>query len=123
MCLLLLWKSERRKNNCYLVFADKNDVFLFFKKDKYLTGLAFAQEAHASLKEPQNNRNYSRSENFFFKAVLIKLKQCMEPCVSCFYLTYWNTCENLHYESRIYFKSYTTTKKTIDRQYTERRQL
>ena len=28
MCLLLLWKSERRKNNCYLVFADKNEVFL-----------------------------------------------------------------------------------------------
>ena len=50
-CLLLLWKSERRKNNCYLVFGDKNDVFLFFKNDKYLTRLAFAQEAHASLKE------------------------------------------------------------------------
>ena len=32
--LLLLWKSERRKNNCYLVFGDKNEVFLFFKKDK-----------------------------------------------------------------------------------------
>ena len=24
ICLLLLWKSERRKNNCYLVFGDKN---------------------------------------------------------------------------------------------------
>ena len=23
MCLLLLWKSERRKNNSYLVFGDK----------------------------------------------------------------------------------------------------
>ena len=55
-CLLLLRKSERRKNNCYLVFGDKNDVFLFLKNDKYLTRLAFAQEAHASLKEPQNNR-------------------------------------------------------------------
>ena len=56
MCLLLLWKSQRRKNNCYLVSDDKNDVFLFFKKDKYVTRLAFTQEAHASLKEPQNNR-------------------------------------------------------------------
>ena len=55
-CLLLLWKSKRRKNNCYLVFGDKNDVFLFFKNDKYWTRLAFAQEAHASLKERQNNR-------------------------------------------------------------------
>ena len=56
MCLLRLWKSERRKNNCYLVLGDKKDVFLFFKKDKYLTRLAFAREVHASLKEPQNNR-------------------------------------------------------------------
>ena len=31
MVFLLLWKSERRKNNCYLVFADKNEVFLFSK--------------------------------------------------------------------------------------------
>ena len=31
MCLLLLWKSERRKNNCYLVFGDKTKC-LFFKK-------------------------------------------------------------------------------------------
>ena len=30
--LLPLWKSERRKNNCYLVFGDKNEVFLFFEK-------------------------------------------------------------------------------------------
>ena len=88
MCLLLLWKSERRKNNCYLVFGDKNDVFLFSKKIWYLTRLAFAQEAHASLKEPQNNRNYSRSENVLIKAEYIELKQCIEPCVSCFYLTY-----------------------------------
>ena len=56
MCLLLLWKSERRNNNWYLVFGDENEVFLFFKNDKYLTRLAFAQETHASLKEPQNNR-------------------------------------------------------------------
>ena len=56
MCLLLLWKSERRNNNWYLVFGDENEVFLFFKNDKYLTRLAFAQDAHASLKEPQNNR-------------------------------------------------------------------
>ena len=56
MCLLLLWKSERRNNNWYLVFGDENDVFLFFKNGKYLTRLAFAQEAHASLKEPQNNK-------------------------------------------------------------------
>ena len=55
-CLLLLWKSERRKNDCYLVFGDKSDVFLFFKDDKYLTRLAFTQEAHALLKERQNNR-------------------------------------------------------------------
>ena len=47
MCLLLLRKSERRTNNCYLVFGDKNEVFLFFKKNKYETRLAFAQEAHA----------------------------------------------------------------------------
>ena len=51
MCLLLLWKSERRNNNWYLVFGNKNDVFVFFKNDKYLTRLVFAQEAHASLKE------------------------------------------------------------------------
>ena len=88
MRLLLLWKSERRKTNCYLVFGDKNDEFLFFKNNIYLILLAFAQEAHALLKEPQNNRNYSRSENFFFKAVIIKPKQGIEPCVSCFYLTY-----------------------------------
>ena len=53
MCFLLLWRSERGNNNWYLVFGDKNDVFLFFKHDKYLTWLAFAQEAHASLKNPQ----------------------------------------------------------------------
>ena len=38
MCLLLLWKSERRKNNCYLVFGDKNiknEEFPFFKQNKY----------------------------------------------------------------------------------------
>ena len=56
ICLLQLWKSEIRKNNCYLVFGDKNEVFLFFKKDKYWTRLAFAQEAHASLKGPQNDK-------------------------------------------------------------------
>ena len=56
MCLLLLWKSERRKNNYHLVFGDKNDVFLFFKQDKYLTRLAFAQDIHALPKEPQNSR-------------------------------------------------------------------
>ena len=56
MFLILLWKSERRKNNCYRVFGDENNVLFFFKKDKYLTGSAFAQEAHASLREPQNNR-------------------------------------------------------------------
>ena len=36
MYLLLLWKSERRKKNCYLVFGDKNtenDEFLFFKQN------------------------------------------------------------------------------------------
>ena len=55
-CLVLLRKSERRKNNCYLVFGDKNEVFLFFKKDKYETRLAFAQEPHAPLMEAQNNR-------------------------------------------------------------------
>ena len=49
-------KSERRKNNCYLVFGNKNDVFPFFKKEKYLARLGFAQEARVSLKEPQNNR-------------------------------------------------------------------
>ena len=26
------WK---KKNDCYLVFGDKNEVFHFFKKDKY----------------------------------------------------------------------------------------
>ena len=59
ICLLLLWKSERRKNNCYLVFGDKNsenEEILSFKQNKYETRLAFAQEAHALLKEPQNNR-------------------------------------------------------------------
>ena len=56
MCLLLLWKSERRNNNWYLVFGNKNEVFLFFKNGKYLTRVGFAQEAHASLKEPQNNK-------------------------------------------------------------------
>ena len=60
MCLLLLWKSERRKNNCYPVFGDKNELFLFFKKDKYQTLLAFAQEAHATLTEPQSNRKLTR---------------------------------------------------------------
>ena len=38
ICLLLLWKSERRKSNCYLVFGDKNienEEFLFFKQNKY----------------------------------------------------------------------------------------
>ena len=49
-------ESERRKNNYYLAFGDKNDVFLSFKNVKYLTRLTFAQEAHALLKEPQNKR-------------------------------------------------------------------
>ena len=56
MCLLLLWKSERRKSNCYLFFGDNNEVFLFSKTDKYSTQLDFAQDAYAPLKEPQNNR-------------------------------------------------------------------
>ena len=30
ICLLLLWKSERRKN-CYLVFGDKTKWFIFQK--------------------------------------------------------------------------------------------
>ena len=64
------------------------------------------------------------TENVLIKAVKIKLKLFMEPCVSCIYLTYivWNVCENLNYESA-YFKSYTMAKNTIDRQYTERGQL
>ena len=33
ICLLPLWKSERRTNNCYVVFGDKNEVFPFFKED------------------------------------------------------------------------------------------
>ena len=59
MCFLLLWKRERRKNNYYLVFPDKNKVFLFFQRDKYQTRLAFAQDAHVPLKKPQNNRRFS----------------------------------------------------------------
>ena len=51
-------ESERRKSNCYLVFDDKNDVFLFFINVKYLTPLTFAQEAHALLKEPRENKAY-----------------------------------------------------------------
>ena len=54
MCLLLLWKSKRRKNNCCLVFGDKNKVFLSSKKIN-IKRLAFSQEAH----EPQNNRRLS----------------------------------------------------------------
>ena len=60
VCLLLLWKRERRKNNCYLVFGDKNienEEFLISKKINVKHGWpAFAQEAHAPLKEAQNNR-------------------------------------------------------------------
>ena len=37
--------------------------------------------------------------------------------------TVWNMCENLHYESVLISKSYSTTKNTVDRQYTERGQL
>lgn len=35
------------------------------------------------------------TEKVLIKAVQIDLNQCMEPCVSCFYLTYtvWNMCE------------------------------
>ena len=49
----------------------------------------------------------------------------MELCISCIYLTYivWNMCENLHYESVYISKRYTTSKYTVDRQYTERGQL
>ena len=60
MSLLLLWKSERRKSNRYLVFGDNKEVFLFFKKDEYQTRLEFAQDAHAPLKEPQNNRRLTK---------------------------------------------------------------
>ena len=38
MYLLLSWKSERRKNNCYLVLGDKNiknEEFLFSKQNEY----------------------------------------------------------------------------------------
>ena len=28
-------KWKKKKKNGYLVFGDKNEVFLFFKKDKY----------------------------------------------------------------------------------------
>ena len=38
ICLLLLWKSEWRKNNCFLVLGDKNiqnEEFLFFKQNRY----------------------------------------------------------------------------------------
>ena len=44
MCLLLLWKSERRKNNCPLVFGDKkvkNEEFIFFKQNKILNTVGF----------------------------------------------------------------------------------
>ena len=53
-------ESGRKKNNCYLVFGGKNKVFRFFKNDKHLKRLAFAQEANASLKEPQNNRSLTK---------------------------------------------------------------
>ena len=49
---------ERRKNKCYLVFADKNEVFLF-SKGINIKRLAFAKEAHVPLKEPQNIRRLS----------------------------------------------------------------
>ena len=39
MYLLLLWKSESRKNSCYLVFGEKNikneEFLFFFKQNKY----------------------------------------------------------------------------------------
>ena len=39
MCLLLLWKSERRKNNCYLVFGDKNIKINIKQTPKFTGGL------------------------------------------------------------------------------------
>ena len=38
----------------------KNEEFLFFKQNKNETRLAFAQEAHAPFKEPQNNSRLTK---------------------------------------------------------------
>ena len=43
-----LTENFKKRKNCYLVFGDKNT---FFKKDKYQTQLAVAQEDHPPLKE------------------------------------------------------------------------
>ena len=45
----------------------------------------------------------------------------MEPCVSCFHLTY--CMESSFIMNRYISKSFTTTKNTIDQQYTERRPM
>ena len=40
MCFLLSWKTERRKNNCYLVFGDKNiknEELLLFKQSMFMS--------------------------------------------------------------------------------------
>ena len=70
--LLPLWKSDRRTNNCYLVFGDKKEVFPFFKEDKYQTRLAFAQDTHAPLKEPQNNRRVTEWQS---EILAVKLQE------------------------------------------------
>ena len=43
---------------------------------------------------------------------------CMEPCVSCIYLLYGICVKNFIMNQYI-SKSYTTSKNTIDQQYTE----
>ena len=43
-----LTENFKQGKKCYLVFGDKNT---FFKKDKYQTQLAVAQEDHPPLKE------------------------------------------------------------------------
>ena len=55
----------------------------------------------------------------YYPSAKIELKKCMEPCVSCFYLTYcieyvWRSFIMNRYIS----KSYTMNKNRIDRQQT-----
>ena len=59
--MLVLLKSERRKNNCYLVSADKNEVFLFSKGINIKHGWLLHRKPMFDSRNPKTTGGFQRN--------------------------------------------------------------
>ena len=108
MCLLLLWKSERRKNNCYLVFDHKKlktKSFFFSNKMNIKHGWLLHRKPTLRSRNPKITGTILEVRMFWSKLCKSNWNSALNLAFPAFISpVVWNMCENLHYESRIYFK-------------------